>query len=397
MKSSALSILMLCPAYYPHLGGLERQAHTLSRALVRLGCRVTVLTRHLDPALPRHDQLDGVQIWRLPSAARAGSKDWRFPLSLMAAVLRLGDQYDVVHSHGMTWFLLGAVMARQFRRLPLLVKIPNVRDCGIPGLQRRRSGVWLLRLMQQADAWAVLSTESRHELIAAGFPAERIFFTHNGVDTEQFFPCPAARKHQLRLELGLPVQRPLIVFAGRLLAQKGVADLLAAWPQVQQATATQPYLIICGDGPQRGELAERVRAAGLTDLGFAGAVAQISDYYQAADLFVLPSYAEGNSNAMMEAMACGLPVVATDVGGSADLLGPQAAPWLLQPGDVAGLAHRLIKLLNDAALRQSIGMSLMQRMADHFSIESTARRYLECYRLLIAGQARQISRLPVTP
>lgn len=386
-----LSILMVVPNYYPYLGGLERQAHTLGKALVRRGHAVSVYTRRVERTLPAVERLDGVLVRRLPSSAATGKRaDLRYPLSLALLLAHEAPRYDVIHVHSKSWFIAGCLPPALLWRRPVLLKIPNVREFGIPGDLRRRFGRQHVWLMRQAAAWAVLSPESRAELLAAGFSPERIFETRNGVDTERYAPASPHERRAARAALGLPADGPIALFAGRLTHQKGLPDLLEAWERLD-ALGSRPTLVACGDGPLRATL--EARAQGLATVIFAGAQAEMDEYYRAADLFVLPSYAEGNSNALMEAMACGLPVVATRVGGTAELLGPYAADWLVEPGDVAGLAARLGRLLSDAGLRAELGTALAERMRTEFTIDVIASHYERCYRLLAAGQRDQLARL----
>lgn len=380
-----LAILMVVPNYYPYLGGLERQAHTLGAALARRGHAVTVYTRHADRALPAREQRDGVRIVRLPSAAGPLGKDLRFPLALAARLAAGAGRFDVVHLHTKSWFILGCLPPAALWRRPTLVKIPNVRQLGIPGMLRAplgRQSVWLLR---RAGAWAVLSPESRAELVAAGFPPDRIFETRNGVDTGRYAPATPVEREATRAALGLPAERPIALFAGRLAPEKGLADLIAAWAGLPAGPGPRPLLLVCGDGPLRAELEARARAAGVEAL-FAGPQAEMREHLRAADLFALPSYAEGNSNAMLEAMACGLPALATRVGGTAELLGAEGAPWLVEPGDVAGLRERLARLLADPGLREAAGAALGRRARAHFAIAAIAAHYEQCYAALRAGR-----------
>ncbi len=109
------------------------------------------------------------------------------------------------------------------------------------------------------------------------------------------------------------------------------------------------------------------------------------------DVFVLPSHFEGNSNAVLEAMAAGLPVVATDVGGTAMQVGEPGRDFLLTPGDRAGLARALGRLIDDAALRRQVGSAMRRRIDDHFDIAAVARVYAAAYGLIGEGRRDQVS------
>lgn len=391
---SSPSILMVTSHYYPFLGGLERQAHMLGRALVRLGCRVTVITGRSEPDMARHERLDGVEVWRLPthmtSAWRRGAT---FVASLPFVMTVLAGRYDVVHAHSISWFLAGCIPVARLWRRPCLVKIPSFGEFGISGLLRRRSGDLLLRLLRKAQTWVALAENIRTELIVNGFPRERVFTVFNGVDTALYHPVSLETGRELRSTLGLSPKRPLVIYAGRLSPEKGLLDLLDVWPHVQRKTESNPELLICGDGPQREQLETVVRKGSLTSVTFAGSIRNPAPYYQVADLFVLPSYVEGNSNSLLEAMACGLAALTTRVGGSADMLGNYPQDFLIDPGDRRALASGMIQLLNDKSLRSRLGLDLAKRVAALYSIERIAEHYLQCYRMLLAGHTDQIGKL----
>lgn len=386
------SILMVSPNYYPFPGGLQQQAHMLSMALADTGCRVQVLTRRTSQQTARREVMDGVNVLRLPSTWSAQSQNDLVFSSFLALYLAfLAWRYDIVHIHGTSWFIAGCILPAHLWRKPVIVKMPSGRDQGVKNIHRRRLGSWRLRLLQSAKAWAVLSAESREELVAVSFEQMRIFETRNGVNTTIFSPVDFERRRELRWKLGLPVDRPIVLFTGRLVPVKRLEDLIAVWGEIWSSLSVNPVLIICGDGPLRANLEDQVRISGLQDVWFMGNISPVYEYYQAADVFVLPSSVEGNSNSMLEAMACGLPVVSTRVGGSPALLGSFASDWLVEPGDRLALRDRLVSLLSDAALRREVGNGLLQRVQQEFSIHSIARHYLECYRLLVENKANQIA------
>jgi glycosyltransferase involved in cell wall biosynthesis len=110
----------------------------------------------------------------------------------------------------------------------------------------------------------------------------------------------------------------------------------------------------------------------------------------AMDVFVLPSASEGNSNAVLEAMAAGLPVVSTRVGGTPMLVGPQGARFLVTPGDQEAIAARLLELINDEPLRKQVGAAMHQRVRERFDIDVVARTYAGAYSKLALGRRNEI-------
>jgi glycosyltransferase involved in cell wall biosynthesis len=216
----------------------------------------------------------------------------------------------------------------------------------------------------------------------------------NGVDAARFAPVSPEQRAALRKQLNLPMERPVVFFAGRFEVQKAVDVLLRAWQQVQ-AQHPEVLLALAGDGSLRGALeqlshdlhiSETVRFLGYTD--------QMLAYYQAADLFVLPSWSEGMSNALLEAMACGLAPVATAIPGNTDVVTSGQDGLLVQAGDEHALAKAITRLLANAGERQQIAAAARQTIISRFALEQTAEAYARLYQRLgqplIPGKQRQL-------
>jgi glycosyltransferase involved in cell wall biosynthesis len=204
----------------------------------------------------------------------------------------------------------------------------------------------------------------------------------NGIDVERFRPADA---DAVRGEL-LPddeARGPLVVCVGRLCRQKGQDVLLTAWESVLRRVPGA-RLVLVGDGPDRDRL--RILAPG--SVLFAGDVTDVVPWYQAADLVVLPSRWEGMALAPLEAMACGRPVVVTDVGGARESLPPALAPHCLVPALApAALAAAVAGLLLDPPLRTTLGDRGRRHVLSTHDVRRTAQAVADVYRELLAAHA----------
>jgi glycosyltransferase involved in cell wall biosynthesis len=143
-------------------------------------------------------------------------------------------------------------------------------------------------------------------------------------------------------------------------------------------------LLIAGDGPQRAEVESEIRATGIADITWlAGERSDVPEVMRAIDVFALPSRAEGISNTILEAMASGLPVVATDVGGNAELVVAGQTGALVPAENPDAMAQALLRYTSDAALRQKHGASGRQRVEQNFSIDNMVTRYTQLYESLL--------------
>jgi glycosyltransferase involved in cell wall biosynthesis len=237
----------------------------------------------------------------------------------------------------------------------------------------------LLAVVRRADAFVAVSRTIRDELVGAGAPPAKVWSIGNGVDTDRFAPAAAGERAVIRRALGLP-GGPLAVYAGRIAPEKGVDVLVEAWPEVV-ARAPAARLAVIGGGPEQARVHELARALGVAgSIAFVGGVPDVAPYLRAADAAVLPSRSEGMPVALLEAMSCGLPVVATRVGGSAEVLADAPpAGWLVPAEDPRALSDALAEALldRDAAGRRGAAARnlVLARYGMDLVVDLTLRLY----------------------
>lgn len=240
-----------------------------------------------------------------------------------------------------------------------------------------REKLWHLtleRLTQRLSVGSVCVSEGVAEYMRArgGWPADRLLVIPNGVDVGRFEGVEPLD----RTTLGVTPGQVLALFVGRIEAQKDLDTLLKASQTVLEAC---PHwrLLIAGEGPDRVRLErESSTVPGLAEsIRWLGFRADIPRLLATADLLVLPSRWEGMPNAVIEAMAAGKAVVATDVEGTRDLVLPGTTGWLVPPAAPESLAAALIEAANRADLRRRFGLAGKQRIARHFSLDSVVNQY----------------------
>jgi glycosyltransferase involved in cell wall biosynthesis len=202
---------------------------------------------------------------------------------------------------------------------------------------------WTLRMtrqvVRQSDAISVVSGELKERAVALGAEPRKVRVIPNGCDTTVFRPADRAAA---RAALGIEADARLILFAGHLIPGKGVLDLVEAFRRMD---GTRDRLVFVGEGALRDELAKAASAlGGRVTLAGSAAPEQVAQWLAASDLLALPSYSEGCPNVVIEALACGRPVVATTVGAIPDLVTPECG-LLVRQGDVEGLVLALREAL----------------------------------------------------
>lgn len=384
-------VCVVSALYHPDLGGLGRQAQLLSERLRREGVDLFVISRKMD--LPEGSAFSpGVEVVRVPALfggrqilEEISLKNIAISLSFSAGCLvvlfaRRG-RYDVVHFHGASIPLFVALPFLKLMGKKVVAKVAAANlgtEAGSLSGRYGPIGNLLARMLRGVDAFVAISDEIREGLLRDGVSPERIHRISNFVDPHMFHPPEPGEKDRLKKTLGYG-GAILVVSAGRLVPRKGVEYLLEAWKRITPEFATARLLIL-GDGPLRESLqAMAARYAIGASVQFAGSVGNMSSYLRAADVFVLPSLQEGLPNSLLEAMASGLPIVATRIGGVVDVMIHGNAGLLVPPADPAELGGALRVLLEDQGKRERFGLNAATTMESAFGLSSRVVTYKRLY------------------
>ncbi|MGQ9687979.1 MAG: glycosyltransferase [Desulfobaccales bacterium] len=342
-------------------GGTQRQALELARRLDRGRFQVEIWV------LRAGDDLAPVaQKWGIPVVwlARSG---WVGPQSLLGLGRRL---WQAPPDLLMLLTVIPNIWGRLWGRLARVPRIVgNCRGGAAPWRQHERC-LWPL-------AHHILCNASiLKDLLVSryGVPAQRLTVVPNGVDTDFFQPPPDGR----------PPGPPVLLSVARLVPDKDHDTLLAAFARVR-GSHPEAELWLVGNGPRRTALEQKARDLGLApQVKFLPPTPDIRHLYQQADIFVLSSVAEALPNVILEAMAAGLPVVATRVGGLPEAVTPEVTGLLVEPKDAVGLAEALTQLLDEPDTRRRLGRHGRERAVAEFSFSAMVRRHEEVWRRLLA-------------
>lgn len=383
--SKPLRVVMIIQGYYPRVGGAERQLADLAPLLQAQGVEVYVLTRRYPGLLP-FEVVHGVPVHRLPIPGPKPVASLTFTLAALPLLGRLRP--DIIHAHELLSPATTAVLGKTLLSVPVIVTLLRGGYLGdITKIKSRPGAALRLTLLRRCvDAFIAISCEIDAELAEIGIPPERRPFIPNGVDTERFAPPSRETRRARRAALGLP-DGPVALFIGRLVAEKRVDHLLDLWPGVR-AAHPEAQLLVLGTGEEEAVL-RRAAGAGVR---FAGEVADVAPYLQAADLFLLPSATEGLSIALLEAMAAGLPAVVTAVGGAPDLIAHGENGWLVPPDDPGALRAAILALLDAPDRRTLLGRRARERVELEYALPIIASRLRSLYDRLLRKE--QPSRLP---
>jgi glycosyltransferase involved in cell wall biosynthesis len=388
-------VLMVTGAYYPEISSGGVQCQTMARLLAPRA-EVRVLTTAVDRALPRHAVVDGIRVSRIVVDVRSVVSKIAAARRMLIELVRLTRRSDVVHVHGCSAKnVLVALVSRLLRRR-LVLSLHTAGYDEPAAVKRQGALAWWAFL--SADLYLSVSPALVDAYLAAGLPATRILHVPNGIDTDRFRPATAAERLDLRRRLSLPERRPVVLFVGFFSQDKQPHVLFDAWLTMQTRGIDTTLVYVGAAASSYFEVDEDLaggikREADVRALGdrvvFAGATHDVQDYFRAADVFVLPSRREGLPVALLEAMACGLPCIASRLPGATDVVIDDGTNGLLAPvGDGDAFAAAITQVLNDAERAAALGRAARETVMRRFASADVADRWLAAYGLHSAKSAR---------
>jgi glycosyltransferase involved in cell wall biosynthesis len=383
----SLSVLMFCPQFRPVVGGAERQAEKLALALAQAGCLVTILTPRLDPDSPDSERVNQVMIERFPLTDL--SHRHHVPgvalLNIPYIIWQIGraawphlKRADVLHCHLASLQTAGAALASRLARVPVLCKAATADHYSDLGdiWKTGASGplvAWLIRTCIQT--WVATTAAVEVALVRAGVEPTKIVRIPNGVE----LPEGANTARGTEKVTGF-------LYMGRLSmnTQRDVPTLVRAFDRVATSHPDLELAIVGG-----GELLEETRRLAETcaarDRIHLPGFAPPEKWLAWADCFVLPSRREGLSNALLEAMAAGLPCIANDIPPNREVLDDGKAGMLVPVENCDALEAAMRELVEDDGKARRFALKANERVERCYSIRAVADRYAHLYESLLAA------------
>lgn len=313
--------------FLPHVGGIERVVYEQSKLLMQRNFAPTVVTNRIDT--PKSYLVDGIPVEcyeSLNTGFRLG-----IPYSIptptsLETFLKAVKPSDIVHAHGHPYItsLIAAKLAKRYHK-PFVLTQHNTfiqYDSSFDKIERLNDLAIGKETLKDADRIITVSDATKQYVLSLGAKPEKIKVLHNGVDLVHFRPMPEKRL-EIRKRLRIPLNSTVALTVRRLVYKNGIDTLIECAAVAVKKNPNIVFLVV-GKGPDQSSVQARIRQLGIEEnFRLAGFVsdADLPSYYNAADLFVLPSKSgEGLPLVALEAMACGLPVIATKVGGISEIL-----------------------------------------------------------------------------
>ncbi|HEX7447036.1 MAG TPA: glycosyltransferase family 4 protein [Pirellulales bacterium] len=382
-------LVLITRRFWPLVGGAEMVAARLAAGLQARGAGTTILTARWHRQWPAEIEHHGVRVVRLDNPRLRGWGTLRYMQSVTRWLKEHRASFDLAYVSMLKHDAYAAVTAGRRERFPVVLRAEGAGVTGDCYWQLEANcGLRIKRRCFQADAFLAPSPAIERELIAAGYDRQRIHYLPNGVPMPEDGDANSRVQSRADLAAAEPslvhdTDAPLVVYTGRLHPMKGLEYLLGAWPEVLRRVS-RARLWIVGDGPDRWRLMGLIETMGLsTSVRLVGPFDDVEEFLRAADVFVLPSLEEGMSLALLEAMAMGLPVVATAIPANEVLVDPEVGR-LAPTRDPSSLAAAIASLLTDRETAARLGRAGRARVAERFSLDKMVTEHLRLFERLVS-------------
>lgn len=335
---------------------------------------------------PIFDSIEGISVC-YPRFVRAPGS-WFHGISCYTfyqGILKVADaivkefQPHIIHAYDATPDGYASLLLKRRYHLPLVCSLLGA-DINVYPYYKPLTYKLTQKVVAEADQLVAVSWALKEAVEALAQPKREIRVIYMGCDTEVFRPNEAARE-QVREFLGISAHEMIILFVGRLVEAKGIFELIEAFSQIQ-SRYPQTHLVFVGDDRDRAKLEVQVKQKKLDRaIHFVGVRphSEMPTWLNAADLLVLPSHNEGLPNVVVEALACGIPVIATNVGGIPEVVEDKKSGLLIDTGDVDSLISAIESLLQDKEKRKEMGAYGRSSIEQKFSWSRSAKALKELY------------------
>ncbi len=378
-------ILVISALFYPYIGGAEKHFQNLSRSLIEKGLCLIVLTRRLK-GLSKFEVIENIPVHRKIITVPLGPF-WgiMYMFSIFWFLLINLNKYQIIHCSQIDLHIPVVMFFKYFFRKKVVVRLSGASYYGdFERVKKLKGGFLILMASRWVDKVVAISGEIEKELIDHSFSKDKIIIIPNGVNVEYYSPRKKTEGQSLSN----------ICFVGRLANGKGLDTLIDAFSKVS-GQHNQTRLKLVGQGLKMSELRQQIERLGLCDhVDFVGEKEDVLTYYHQSDLLVLPSESEGMSNVLLEAMACELPIIATDIGANVELIGEKIEEVtggegskycicsngiLVPPRDANSLAEAIKMLLKDRALSERVAYSARRKVEEFYTLSHETERYMSLY------------------
>jgi glycosyltransferase involved in cell wall biosynthesis len=412
-------ILMVIAFFYPYTGGAERQAQKLACELIERNIDVKVVTGRWDNNLKKIEKIGGLNIirnftnfdfWKKekvntdkgffysePLDKKSILKSLKiifrkifvrlsvyiYQLSLFLFLLFYRKNYDIIHVHQVLYPAFISTLCARILKKPVIAKVGNSGfNSDINQIKEFPEGKLQLKFILRNINKIICTTKiMKEEFLNEGVEEKKLVMIRNGVKIENIYRLYESCNN--------------FIYAGRFISNKNLHTLISAFSEVVHSANRRLELFLIGDGPEKDNIIALIKKFKLNgNINLAGMVDSIDKFLRESDLFILPSFVEGLSNSLIEAMSYRLPCIVSNIPGNVEVIGDVGKDYnigkgdfeitecgvLFNPYDKEGLVNAIKYLLENPDIRKKIGENAYNRMKNEYNIEVIADRYVDLYK-----------------
>jgi len=337
------------------------------------------------------DLVDGVMVYRVRVNPESILENLSSIARFIKVFLKIIPNVQIIHIHGFTKKAILFIILGKFFRKKVILKTTMI-SADEPLAVKRKMGNFAYYIYSNIDIFICISEAFRLKYIESKLPLTKMRFIPNGVDTDIFKPLESiSEKNNIRRELGIFKERKIILFVGYFSKIKGVNLLVKAWKIIREEFKDRVGLVLIGSRDPRtnfyidaelvAQIEEEIARDNMqSDFIFVEKTFAMDKFYKAADIFVLPSLIEGMPNALLEAMASGLPCIATRLEGITDtIISHRQSGLLFNINNTEQLAENFRELLISEDSAYQLGQNARKEIVNNYSIDRIAKQYFDLY------------------
>jgi len=370
-------ILFISNGFYPKARGAEIQMENLARYFLQKKHKIEVLTLKYDNVLPDYESINGLNVFRISYPQVKGIGTLVYLLKFTFRIWKEIKKWDVFYVVIPEYLAFIVSIFGMIYNKKVILKFTGIGDLGAGYINKLFLPKLLFWGIRKAAFFIAVSQTMSEDILSFKFDKTRVRLIPNAANTDVFIPVSESEKKTRKKEFGQNSDF-VAIFVGKLIDFKGVEYLADAWKKFVNQNNKNALLLMAGNGPLTEHLKNFISANKLNNnIKLLGVRRDISDLMQLSDIFILPSYTEGLSNTLLEAMSSGLPAVCTKISGNIDLVQDNQNGLLYEAGDAEALYQRICILNNDRNLIKQYGQRARETIINYYSPDTIYNKYME--------------------
>lgn len=394
------SVLIVIERFFPLKGGAETQSWQLAEYLSKRKKKVFVVTKRWKKEFPSQEKFkEEFRVFRLGIPGSGRIAEYLAGLNLLIFMIKKRNFYDLVYVNGGLANVFGstAILVGKILRKKVVARVATPGELFFKGPLSLSPKKFIhplikirLKIVKLADIFIAQTKQIKKEVLIFGVPSKKIKIIPDGIETNLFYPPSLKEKRELRRKLNLPLDKIIVAYCGRLVKRKGLINLFESWETVIKKT-NKAVLLVVGSGKNQPDsieeiLKEKIKNDMKGKIFLVGEKnkLEVSNYLKTSDIFVYPSLlSEGTPFSLLEAMACGLAVVGSNVGGINEVITPKKTGILFSKGNSKELFLKTLELINNSSLRKKLGENAYREIKNKYEISLIMDKFYQLFKRIL--------------